>query len=308
MEELAEDAGGDGRSSRRRRAPDGDHDRRPLRRRARASRRARPPRSPSTRARSHFFDPETGLGIYDDDSTKGAVHEQAPGRHRRRSSSSLLALRRGGLRRRRRASSRARARRRRRRRGERERLGQRLDRSASGRAPEQKSFQAVLDGFKKKYPNVKVKYTSAGDNIPTVLSTAVAGRQPARPRRGRRSPGLVKDFAEQGRAEADHLRARRRSRRTTRPSGSSSATVNGKLYGLIFKGANKSTVWYNVHAFKNAGVQPPKTWHAAPERGEDAEGLGHPGVLDRRRRRLDAHRPVREHLPAPGRPGRSTTS
>ena len=44
---------------------------------------------------------------------------------------------------------------------------------------EQKSFQAVLDGFKEKYPNVKVKYTPAGDNVPTVLGTAVAGRQPA---------------------------------------------------------------------------------------------------------------------------------
>ena len=38
------------------------------------------------------------------------------------------------------------------------------------------------------------------------------------------------------------------------------ATVNGKLYGLFFKAANKSTVWYNVKAFDDAGVQPPKTW------------------------------------------------
>jgi alpha-glucoside transport system substrate-binding protein len=37
-------------------------------------------------------------------------------------------------------------------------------------------------------------------------------------------------------------------------------TVKGKLYGLIFKGANKSTVWYNVKLFKNAGAKPPKTW------------------------------------------------
>jgi ABC-type glycerol-3-phosphate transport system substrate-binding protein len=37
-------------------------------------------------------------------------------------------------------------------------------------------------------------------------------------------------------------------------------TVNGKLYGLFFKGANKSTVWYNVHAFNDAGVKAPKEW------------------------------------------------
>ncbi len=29
---------------------------------------------------------------------------------------------------------------------------------------------------------------------------------------------------------------------------------------MVFKGANKSTVWYSVAAFKNAGVKPPKTW------------------------------------------------
>ena len=36
--------------------------------------------------------------------------------------------------------------------------------------------------------------------------------------------------------------------------------VSGKLYGMVFKGANKSTIWYSVPAFKNAGVKPPKTW------------------------------------------------
>src|SRR5207253_3652125 len=34
-------------------------------------------------------------------------------------------------------------------------------------------------------------------------------------------------------------------------------TVNGKFYGVFFKAANKSTVWYNVKVLKDAGVQPP---------------------------------------------------
>ena len=29
---------------------------------------------------------------------------------------------------------------------------------------------------------------------------------------------------------------------------------------MVFKGANKSTIWYSTSAFKNAGVEPPKTW------------------------------------------------
>src|SRR5207302_6549853 len=37
-------------------------------------------------------------------------------------------------------------------------------------------------------------------------------------------------------------------------------TFVGKLYALPFKVSNKSLYWYNVPAFKTAGVKPPKTW------------------------------------------------
>ena len=40
---------------------------------------------------------------------------------------------------------------------------------------EQDSFQAVIDGFKEKYPNVTVKYTSGGDNLAPLLTTAGKG-------------------------------------------------------------------------------------------------------------------------------------
>src|SRR5690348_3047426 len=43
---------------------------------------------------------------------------------------------------------------------------------------EQKSFQAVLDAFKKKFPNVNVTYKSGGQDLPTVLATAVSGHHP----------------------------------------------------------------------------------------------------------------------------------
>ena len=44
------------------------------------------------------------------------------------------------------------------------------------------------------------------------------------------------------------------------PSWITLGTIDGKLYSFVFKGANKSTVWYNVQPFENAGVEPPKTW------------------------------------------------
>ena len=38
-------------------------------------------------------------------------------------------------------------------------------------------------------------------------------------------------------------------------------SVDGKLYGVWFKAANKSTVWYRTDLFDAAGVkEPPETW------------------------------------------------
>jgi alpha-glucoside transport system substrate-binding protein len=126
---------------------------------------------------------------------------------------------------------------------------------------EQKSFQAVLDAFTKQYdPNVEVKYTSAGDQLPTVLSTAVQGGNPPDvailPQ-----PGLVKDFVAKGALKPIPF-VTPLLKSNFAPVWAQLGKVNGKQYGLIFKGANKSTVWYNVAAFKNAGVKPPATWPA----------------------------------------------
>ncbi len=44
------------------------------------------------------------------------------------------------------------------------------------------------------------------------------------------------------------------------PVWSQLGTFSGKLYAFVFKAANKSTVWYNVPAFKAAGITAPKTW------------------------------------------------
>ena len=85
---------------------------------------------------------------------------------------------------------------------------------------EQKSFQAVIDAFNELYPNVNVKFTSAGDQLPTVLSTAVQGGNPPS-LAAVAQPGLDDGVRESRRAEADRLRQETPSRRTTRPTGSS---------------------------------------------------------------------------------------
>jgi len=123
---------------------------------------------------------------------------------------------------------------------------------------EQKSFQAVLDGFKQKYPKVSVKYTSAGDNVPTVLGTAVEGGNPP-DLAAIAQPGVVQQFQKKGALKPLDF-AKSDVEANYPPDFVKLGTIDGKLYSFVFKGANKSTVWFNVDAFKNAGVNPPKSW------------------------------------------------
>src|SRR3954454_19239776 len=124
--------------------------------------------------------------------------------------------------------------------------------------PEQKRFQAVLNGFHKKFPGVSVTYHPAGDNVPTVLATAVQGGNPPDVA-SVSQPGLVKDFASRHALKSIDF-ARAAIAKNYQPSWIQLGTISGHLYSLFFKGANKSTVWYSVSAFKNAGVTPPTTW------------------------------------------------
>ncbi|MBJ7330055.1 MAG: carbohydrate ABC transporter substrate-binding protein [Solirubrobacteraceae bacterium] len=139
---------------------------------------------------------------------------------------------------------------------------------------EQKSFQAVLDAFEERYPNVKVKYTAGGDNTPTVLSTAVEGGNPPDVA-AVAQPGLVKDFQR---------------KKALKPIGFARATlvqqypddivklgtIQKDIYSYVFKAANKSTVWFNVPTFETAGVQPPKDWDGFLENAKTIQASGTP--------------------------------
>ncbi len=123
---------------------------------------------------------------------------------------------------------------------------------------EQKFFQAVIDAFQEKNPDATVKYTAGGDNIVTVLSTAVEGGNPPE-MASLAQPGVVADFAGRGALQSlDFV-----SDSILENFGQSIldvGSVDGTPYGLLFKAANKSTVWYNVASFEDAGVEAPATW------------------------------------------------
>jgi alpha-glucoside transport system substrate-binding protein len=123
---------------------------------------------------------------------------------------------------------------------------------------EQASFMAVLAPFKKANPGVTIKYQGAGDNVPQIVSTAVQGGNPpdiaTLPQ-----PGLMKQFAQSGKLKPITF-ARGVIAANYQPVWLTLGSVNKKLYGLYFKGSNKSTVWYNVKSFKDAGAKIPQTW------------------------------------------------
>jgi len=139
-----------------------------------------------------------------------------------------------------------------------QRVGGSMEVAADWSAQEQANFEQVLDAFTAQ-TGTQVTFTSTGDDIATVLRTRLQGGSPpdvaVLPQ-----PGLLRDLVGQnalkpiddvvGDAVDDSWPA------DLKDLGS----VNGALYGMFFKGANKSLGWYNVAAFKNAGVKAPTTF------------------------------------------------
>jgi alpha-glucoside transport system substrate-binding protein len=137
---------------------------------------------------------------------------------------------------------------------------------------EQESFQAVVDGFTELYPNVSVSYTSGGDNLAPLLSTAVEGGNPP-DIAAVGQPGLMADFAAQDAIQPlDDLRDAIVD--NFGEAVADAGSVDGTQYGILFKGANKSTIWYAVPSFEEAGVEPPETWDELTEARDTLKAAG----------------------------------
>ena len=139
---------------------------------------------------------------------------------------------------------------------------------------EQKKFQAVIDAFNEQQPDVTVKYNPVGDNLPTVLSTAVEGGNPP-DIADIAQPGLIQGFVDQGAAKPlDFMEP------TVQENFGDSivevGTFNDQFYGLMFKAANKSLYWYNVQAFSDAGVEATDDWNTFLENAETLKASGIP--------------------------------
>jgi alpha-glucoside transport system substrate-binding protein len=140
--------------------------------------------------------------------------------------------------------------------------------------PEQASFQAVIDGFTEQNPDADVTYDSAGDALPTVLSTAVEGGNPPDvavvPQ-----PGLVQQYVDRGALQPIDFVSDTLSENFAE-SVTAVGQFEGTQYAFLFKAANKSTVWYNVQAFEDAGVEPAENWDDFLANAETIKASGVP--------------------------------
>ena len=120
------------------------------------------------------------------------------------------------------------------------------------------AFGQVIKAFNKVYPNVKIKYNPLGNNETTVLATAITGGNPP-DMADIAQPGYVNQLVQQGKLKPITY-AKGVISQNFAPSWLQIGTFSNKLYALVFKASNKSLFWYNVPAFKAAGVTPPKTF------------------------------------------------
>jgi alpha-glucoside transport system substrate-binding protein len=123
---------------------------------------------------------------------------------------------------------------------------------------EQKNFQKVLDAFSEK-TGAKTQFVSTGDNVSTVVGSKIEGGN---------APdvvmvpqvGVLQQFAEQGWLTPLSAATEKSVDAGYAPVWKNYGSVDDTLYGLYFKAAHKSTVWYSPDAFNQAGVEPPASY------------------------------------------------
>ncbi|MGW3089240.1 ABC transporter substrate-binding protein [Streptomyces sp. NPDC001108] len=136
--------------------------------------------------------------------------------------------------------------------------GQKLSVAAVWTGTEQANFVKVLKEFESR-TGAEVTFVPAQDPIVNFLGTKIAGGQPPDvamiPQVGAVQQAAQKKWAKPVGPEAKAQLAKNYSQ-----VWQDLGTVDGTQYGVYFKAANKSLVWYNAKAFENAGASEPKTW------------------------------------------------
>jgi alpha-glucoside transport system substrate-binding protein len=136
--------------------------------------------------------------------------------------------------------------------------GQTVEVAATWTSAEQTNFEKVLGLFEDQ-TGATVKYISTGDDIAAYLGPKIEGGKPPDvailPQ-----PGVLRSFADDGALVSIEQAAGDLVDQNYAPAARDVGSVDGTLYAVWFRAAQKSTVWYNTQVFDDAGVQPPTTW------------------------------------------------
>ena len=120
---------------------------------------------------------------------------------------------------------------------------------------ERQHFESVLRRFTSR-TGASVAYTPAHDRVPAVLDARVAAGDPpdvaVLPQ-----PGLLQQYAKAGRLVPLAADTAAVVHREYASVWRHLASVEGRQYGVWFKAANKSLLWYDIGAFEKLGIAPP---------------------------------------------------
>ncbi|MEU9402374.1 extracellular solute-binding protein [Streptomyces sp. SID4985] len=151
--------------------------------------------------------------------------------------------------------------------------GAHLEVAAVWTGTEQKNFKKVLAEFEKR-TGAKVTFVPAQDPIINFLGSKIAGGQPPDvallPQ-----PGAIKQAVDKKWAKPLGPEALKELSKNYSQGWQDIGKVDGKSYGVYYKAANKSLIWYNAGVFDNAGAKVPKTW---PELLTTAQAVYDSGV------------------------------
>ncbi|MEW2634912.1 ABC transporter substrate-binding protein [Streptomyces sp. NPDC048389] len=139
---------------------------------------------------------------------------------------------------------------------------------------EQKNFKKVLDAFSEK-TGAKTVFVPSGDNVSTFVGSKIEGGN---------APdvvmvpqvGVIQQFAKEGWLKPLSDETSKTADAGLAPVWKNYGTVDDTYYGLYFKAAHKSTVWYSPEAFTQAGVSAPKTYEDLLKVGHTLADSGRP--------------------------------
>ncbi|MEU8886951.1 ABC transporter substrate-binding protein [Streptomyces sp. NPDC048442] len=151
--------------------------------------------------------------------------------------------------------------------------GEKLQVIAVWTGPEGENFKKVLKEFENR-TGATVSYVPTQDAMLTYLGSKISGGTPPDVAL-LQQPGALKQAVEKKWLKPLDAGTQAQLDKNYTKGWKDIAAVNGTQYGVYYKAANKSLIWYNAKAFENAGATEPKTW---PDFLKTAETISQSGV------------------------------